>query len=144
MTRLVWRKQRYFSTTCATTTCATVILAFHHCTGSQQSASRGRVLAFYRIAPCLTNQNKHVSSCGQSRTKTSKVEFTWLFPLFCELGSQITAVFSYLDCSGDFMPLVDVTKTARNNGKKNISNLLQHYHALADKPDVKLLCRGNP
>ena len=32
---------------------ATVILAFHHCTGSQQSASRGRVLAFYRIAPCL-------------------------------------------------------------------------------------------
>ena len=32
---------------------ATVILAFHHCTGSQQSASRGRVLAFYRIAPGL-------------------------------------------------------------------------------------------
>ena len=33
----------------------TVILSFHHCTESQQSASRGRVLAFYRIAPCLTN-----------------------------------------------------------------------------------------
>ena len=33
---------------------ATVILAFHHCTGSKLSASRGRVLAFYRIAPCLT------------------------------------------------------------------------------------------
>ena len=32
---------------------ATVILAFHHCTGSQQSASRGHVGAFYRIAPCL-------------------------------------------------------------------------------------------
>ena len=31
----------------------TVILAFHHCTGSQQSASRGRVHAFYKIAPCL-------------------------------------------------------------------------------------------
>ena len=42
------------------------------------------------------------------------------------------------------MPLVDVTKTARNNGKKNISNLLQPCHALADKPDVKLLCRDNP
>ena len=27
----------------------TVILAFHHCTRT----SRGRVLAFYRIAPCL-------------------------------------------------------------------------------------------
>ena len=35
--------------------CAAVILAFHHCTGSQQSASRGRVLAFYRIAPCLSS-----------------------------------------------------------------------------------------
>ena len=33
--------------------CATVILAFHHCTGSQQSASRGCVLAFYRITLCL-------------------------------------------------------------------------------------------
>ena len=35
---------------------ATVILTFHHCTGSQQSASRGCVLAFYRIAPCLTTE----------------------------------------------------------------------------------------
>ena len=33
----------------------TVILTFHHSTGSQQNASRGRVLAFYRIAPCLSS-----------------------------------------------------------------------------------------
>ena len=33
---------------------------FHHCTGSQQSASRGRVLAFYRIAPCLTGEGQGI------------------------------------------------------------------------------------
>ena len=45
------KKKRYFFTTSCY---ATVILTFHHSTGSQQSASRGRVLAFYRIAPCLS------------------------------------------------------------------------------------------
>ena len=30
------------------------VMAFYHCTGSQQSASRGRVLAFYGIARCLS------------------------------------------------------------------------------------------
>ena len=51
MTRLVWRKKRYFSTT---STLCDRYSGFHHCTGSQQSASRGLVLAFYRIAPCLS------------------------------------------------------------------------------------------
>ena len=50
MTPLVGRKKHYFSTT---SMLCDLILAFHHCTGSQQSASRGRVLAFYRIAPSL-------------------------------------------------------------------------------------------
>lgn len=54
------------------------------------------------------------------------------------------SVFSYRDYSGDFMQLADVTKATKNNGKKNISNLLQHCHAPADKPDVTLLCRDSP
>ena len=47
-----WKKQNAISPRLLCYT--TVILTFHHCTGSQQSASRGRVLAFYRIAPCLS------------------------------------------------------------------------------------------
>ena len=43
-------KKRYFSRSLCY---ATIILALHHCTGSQRSASRGHGLAFYRIAPCL-------------------------------------------------------------------------------------------
>ena len=50
MTPLVWPKNAISPRLLCY---ATVILAFHHCTGSQQSASRGRVLAFYRISPCL-------------------------------------------------------------------------------------------
>ena len=54
------------------------------------------------------------------------------------------SVLMYTDCSGDFIQLLGVTKTAKINGKKNISNLLQHCHALADTPNVRLLCRDNP
>ena len=53
MTPLVWRKKNP-AISPRLLSYSTVILAFHHCTGSQQGASRGRVLAFYRIAPCLT------------------------------------------------------------------------------------------
>ena len=56
MTPLVWRKNAISPRLLCY---ATVILAFHHCTGSQPSVSRGRVLAFYRIAPCLTIMPLH-------------------------------------------------------------------------------------
>ena len=51
MTLLVWRKKTLFLHDFYVM--RPLFWAFHHCTGSQQSASRGRVLAFYRIAPCL-------------------------------------------------------------------------------------------
>ena len=57
MTPLVWRKKK--NTISPQLLCyVTVILTFHHCTGSQQSASRGHVLAFYGIAPCLSLQDQ--------------------------------------------------------------------------------------
>ena len=57
MTPLVWRRNAFSPRLLCY---ATDILAFHHCTGSQQSASRGRVLAFYRIAPCLNTERSYI------------------------------------------------------------------------------------
>ena len=98
---------------------ATVILAFHHCTGSQQSASRGRALAFYRIAPCLTTV---ASSCQEKCVKISiwrphswlqKKRSTKIKNLIKNLGSLISNMKKYRFYYAGFYCLMLYVKLAR-------------------------------
>ena len=111
MTPLVWRKNPISPRLLCY---ATVILAFHHCTGSQQSASRGRVLAFYRIAPCLNSCSlKALANEADTLLPMMFLELRKMGNICC--GHKIRNIFCVPDTK-----FVSATNVARAGKRGNI------------------------